>query len=274
MGSLNSDTRCLTVTDAYNLILETRFLLGIGTLCFATNIFGSSLNSTNRLFFCQPFISAENIISVVLFTMLITPSLSTSLMRRQTEPPGTLVTTLNSLPKSSISINLLEDDAGGQTMQESRTSLRIILDASPPAPTAITDEILNRLMHRFAGQAKVYRDNDYQTVAKVLWWKLPCAPQPQHVFLCQSKRKWEAAMQGWRKELRKLSLEAVVTLLSTRCNTAVVALQQWFMRQWLPCIVHTELETLNYIPDCWCMFQLFYLCFPLHMAFISLSLDV
>jgi hypothetical protein len=46
------------------------------------------------------------------------------------------------------------------------------------------------------------------------------------------------------------------------------------MRQWLPCIVHTELETLNYIPDCWCMFQLFYLCFPLHMAFISLSLDV
>ena len=224
--------------------------------------------------FCQTFVSAEIIISVVMFTLLITPSLSTSLMRPQTEPPGTLVTTLNPPPEFSSSINLLEDVAGGQTIdQEFRTSLRIILDASPPAPTAITDEILNRLMHRFAGQAKVYRDNDYQTVAKVLWWKLPCAPQPQHVY-CQSKRKWEAAMQGWRKELRKLSLEAVVTLLSTRCNTAVVILQQWFMQQWLPCIVHTELETLNSIPDYWCMFQLCYLCLPLHVAVISLSLDV
>ena len=151
-------------------------------------------------------------------------------MRRQTETPA--------------------DDANSQPIQETRTSLRIILDGSPPAPTAVSSEMLNRLMKRFSGQAKVYRDNDYQAVAKTLWWKLPCGPQPQHVFLCQSKRKWEAAMQGWRKELRKLSLEAVVTLLSTRCNTAVVALQQWFMRQWLPCIVHTELETLNSIPDC------------------------
>ena len=223
--------------------------------------------------FCQTFVSAEIIISVVMFTLLITPSLSTSLMRPQTEPPGTLVTTRNSPPEFSICINLLEDDAGGQTMPESRTSLRIILDASPPAPTAITNAILNRLMHRFSGRAKVYCDIDYQIVAKVLWWKLPCEPQPQHVY-CQAKRKWEAAMKGWRKELRKLSLEAVVTLLSTRCNTAVVILQQWFMQQWLPCIVHTELETLNSIPDCWCMFQLCYLCLPLHVAVISLSLDV
>ena len=231
--------------------------------------------------FCQTFVSAEIIISVVMFTLLITPSLSTSLMRPQTEPPGTLVTTLNPPPEFSISINLLEDDAGGQTIdQEFRTSLRIILDASPPAPTAITNAILNRLMHRFSGQAKVYLDIDYQIVSKVLWWKLPCEPQPQHVLpsmwcpQLQSKRQWEKAMQGWRKELRKLSLEAVVTLLSTRCNTAVVILQQWFMQQWLPCIVHTELETLNSIPDYWCMFQLCYLCLPLHVAVISLSLDV
>jgi len=227
--------------------------------------------------FCQTFVSVEIIISVVMFILLITPSLSTSLMRPQTEPPGTLVTTLNPPPEFSSSINLLEDVAGGQTIdQEFRTSLRIILDASPPAPTAITNAILNRLMHRFSGQAKVYLDIDYQIVSKVVWWKLPCEPQPQHV-LCpqpQSKRQWEKAMQGWRKELRKLSLEAVVTLLSTRCNTAVVILQQWFMQQWLPCIVHTELETLNSIPDYWCMFQLCYLCLPLHVAVISLSLDV
>jgi hypothetical protein len=148
--------------------------------------------------FCQTFVSAEIIISVVMFTLLITPSLSTSLMRPQTEPPGTLVTTLNPPPEFSSSINLLEDDAGGQTIdQEFRTSLRIILDASPPAPTAITNAILNRLMHRFSGQAKVYLDIDYQIVSKVLWWKLPCEPQPQHV-LCpqlQSKRQWEKAQR-------------------------------------------------------------------------------
>ena len=187
--------------------------------------------------FCQTVVSAEIIISVVMFTLLITPSLSTSLMRPQTEPPGTLVTTLNSPPEFSISINLLEDDASGQTIdQEFRTSLRIILDASPPAPTAITNAILNRLMHRFSGQAKVYCDIDYQIVAKVLRWKLPREPQPQHVY-CQAKRKWEAAMQGWRKELRKLRLEA-----------AVVTLQQWFMQQWLHPLVHTEFHANRLMP--------------------------
>jgi hypothetical protein len=162
--------------------------------------------------------SAEIIISVGLITMLITPSLSITQMRRQTETPA--------------------DDANSQPIQETRTSLRIILDGSPPAPTAVSSEILNRLMKRFSGQAKVYRDNDYQAVAKTLWWKLPCEPQPQHHH-CQSKRKWEAAMQGWRKELRKLSLEA---------SAAVVTLQQWFMQQWLHPLVHKELETLNSIP--------------------------
>jgi len=93
-------------------------------------------------------------------------------------------------------------------------------------------------VHRFSGQEKVYRHNHYQTVAKVFWWKLPCEPQPQHVHR-QSKRKWEAAMQGWRKELKKLSLEA---------NAAVVTLQQWFIQQWLHPLVHAEVETLNSIP--------------------------
>ena len=150
--------------------------------------------------------------------------------------------------ESSIRTNLLENDAGGQPREETRTPLRMILDRSPPAYTPDSCDILNRLRKRFSGQAKVYRDDPYQIVAKFLRWKLPDEPQPQHHH-CQSKRKWEAAMKGWRKELRKLSLEAVVTLLSTRCNTAVVILQQWFMQQWLPCIVHTELETLNSIPD-------------------------
>jgi len=180
--------------------------------------------------------SAEIIISVGLITMLTMSSPPTTQMRRQ---------------ESSIRTNLLENDAGGQPREETRTPLRMILDRSPPAYTPDSCDILNRLRKRFSGQAKVYLDIDYQIVSKVLWWKLPCEPQPQHV-LCpqlQSKRKWEKAMQGWRKELRKLSLEAVVTLLSTRCNTAVVILQQWFMQQWLPCIVHTELETLNSIPD-------------------------
>jgi hypothetical protein len=46
-------------------------------------------------------------------------------------------------------------------------------------------------------------------------------------------------MQGWRKELKKLSLEA---------NAAVVTLQQWFIQQWLHPLVHAEVETLNSIP--------------------------
>ena len=115
----------------------------------------------------------------------------------------------------------------------------MILDGSPPAPTPDIDDILNRLMHRFSGQAKVYRDDPYQIVAKFLRWKLPDEPQPQHVLQGQSKRKWEAAMQGWRKELKKLSLEA---------NAAVVTLQQWFIQQWLHPLVHAEVETLTSIP--------------------------
>jgi hypothetical protein len=140
--------------------------------------------------------------------------------------------------ESSIRTNLLENDAGGQPREETRTPLRMILDGSPPAPTPDIDDILNRLMHRFSGQAKVYRDDPYQIVAKFLRWKLPDEPQPQHHH-CQSKRKWEAAMQGWRKELKKLSLEA---------NAAVVTLQQWFIQQWLHPLVHADVETLNSIP--------------------------
>ena len=168
--------------------------------------------------------------------MLITPSVPRTQMRRQTETPARLVTTLISPTESSTRTNLLEDDAGGQPMQKPRTSLRIILDGSPPAPTPVSSEILNRLMHRFSGQAKVYRDYDYQAVAKILWWKLPCGPQPQHHHW-QSKRKWEAAMQGWRKELRKLRLEA-----------AVVTLQQWFMQKWLHRLVHTEFHANRLMP--------------------------
>ena len=33
-------------------------------------------------------------------------------------------------------------------------------------------------------------------------------------------------------------------------DSAVVTLQQWSMQQWLRRLVHTELETLNSIPDC------------------------
>ena len=140
--------------------------------------------------------------------------------------------------ESSIRTNQLENDAGCQPREETRTPLRMILDGSPPAPTPDIDDILNRLMHRFSGQAKVYRDDPYQIVAKFLRWKLPDEPQPQHHH-CQSKRKWEAAMQGWRKELKKLSLEA---------NAAVVTLQQWFIQQWLHPLVHADVETLNSIP--------------------------
>ena len=147
--------------------------------------------------------------------------------------------------ESSIRTNQLENDAGCQPREETRTPLRMILDGSPPAPTPDIDDILNRLMHRFSGQAKVYRDDPYQIVAKFLRWKLPDEPQPQHHHR-QSKRKWEAAMQGWRKELKKLSLEA---------NAAVVTLQQWFIQQWLHPLVHADVETLNSIPIDWCILQ-------------------
>ena len=147
--------------------------------------------------------------------------------------------------ESSIRTNLLENDAGGQPREETRTPLRMILDRSPPAHTPDSCDILNRLRKRFSGQAKVYRDDPYQIVAKFLRWKLPDEPQPQHHH-CQSKRKWEAAMQGWRKELKKLSLEA---------NAAVVTLQQWFIQQWLHPLVHADVETLNSIPIDWCILQ-------------------
>ena len=162
--------------------------------------------------------------------MSITPSRSITQMRRQTETPAGLVTTLISPPESSISANL-----------ETRTSLRSILDGSPPAPTAVDCAVLNRLMKRFSGQEKVYGHPDYRAVEKVLWWKLPCGPQPQHHH-CQSKRKWEAAMQGWRKELRKLSLEAdaaVVDCSSDSCSSGYTRLFTFG---------DAELETLNSIP--------------------------
>ena len=156
-------------------------------------------------------------------------------MRRLTETPAGLVTALIPPPESSVRIILLEDDAGGQPMPENRSSLRMILDGSPPAPTTVECADLHRMLKRFSGQASVFRDQKYQTVANFLWWKLPEEPQPQHRN-SQSKRQWESAMQKWRQQLGVLSLEA---------NAAVVILQQWFIRQWLL----TPRKTLNSIAN-------------------------
>jgi len=156
-------------------------------------------------------------------------------MRCLTETPAGLVTALTPPPESSGRTILLEDDAGGQPMPENRSSLRMILDGSPPAPTTVECADLNRMMKRFSGQASVFRGQKYQTVANFLWWKLPEEPQPQH-RISQSKRQWESAMQEWRQQLGVLSLEA---------NAAVVILQQWFIRQWLL----TPRKTLNSIAN-------------------------
>ena len=163
--------------------------------------------------------------------MSITPSRSITQMRRQTGTPAGLVTTLISAPESSISANL-----------ETRTSLRSILDGSPPAPTAVDCAVLNRLMKRFSGQQKVFDHEHYQAAqSRLPSHQIPLGPQPQHHH-CQSKRKWEAAMQGWRNELRKLSLEAdaaVVDCSSDSCSSGYTRLFTFG---------DAELETLNSIP--------------------------
>ena len=97
-------------------------------------------------------------------------------------------------------------------------------------------------MKRFLGQKKVHLHVDYLAAqSRLPSHQIPLGPQPEH-HRCQSKRKWEAAMQGWRNELRKLSLEAdaaVVDCSSDSCSSGYTRLFTFG---------DAELETLNSIP--------------------------
>ena len=87
-------------------------------------------------------------------------------------------------------------------------SLTDILNRSPPPPTPLTDYWLNRLEHRYSGQAAVHNSIQYK-VARTLWpFSVPQGPAPErHRF--QSKRSWERAMQDWRRQLQRMHDEAM-----------------------------------------------------------------
>ena len=74
-----------------------------------------------------------------------------------------------------------------------------LIHSYPPAPTALFDQELSRLAHRFNGITAVHNSSNYRVVLEVLSEKRPRSPNPTDRNV--SKREWESAVQQWRYEL-------------------------------------------------------------------------
>ena len=84
-----------------------------------------------------------------------------------------------------------------------------LIHSYPPAPTALFDQELSRLAHRFNGITAVHNSLNYRVVLQALSEERPRSPDPTDRNL--SKRDWESAVQQWRHELIAASLGSTTT---------------------------------------------------------------